>query len=224
MGISERFKNITSANINALLDKAEDPAKMIDQTLLNLRKDLAEVKKETASVMADEKNAKRKLDECQSKIEDYRHAAENALKSGCEDDARKLLSAKKAEENRFSALQSTYDMAAANAEKMRQMHDKLVNDIESLETRRDSIKAKTAAAKAQKHMNKVFSGGDKAAASMDAFNKYEAKADKMLDEAEAMTELNGSDNSTDALLGKYSKPANDDVDDELEKMKKELGI
>lgn len=46
----------------------------------------------------------------------------------------------------------------------------------------------------------------------------------MLDEAEAMTELNGSDNSTDALLGKYSKPANDDVDDELEKMKKELGI
>ena len=41
-----------------LLDKAEDPAKMIDQTLLNLRKDLAEVKKETAAVMADEKNAK----------------------------------------------------------------------------------------------------------------------------------------------------------------------
>ena len=55
-------------------------------------------------------------------------------------------------------------------------------------------------------------------------HRYEAKADKMLDEAEAMTELNGSDNSTDALLGKYSKPANDDVDDELEKMKKELGI
>lgn len=224
MGILERCKNIMSANVNALLDKAEDPAKMIDQTLLNLRKDLAEVKKETASVMADEKNAKRKLDECQSKIEDYRHAAENALKSGREDDARKLLSAKKAEEGKLSALQSTYDMAAANAEKMRQMHDKLVNDIESLETRRDSIKAKTAAAKAQKHMNKVFSGGDKAAASMDAFDRYEAKADKMLDEAEAMTELNGSDNSTDALLGKYSKPAKDDVDDELEKMKKELGI
>ena len=53
MGILTRFKDIMSANVNALLDKAEDPAKMIDQTLLNLRKDLAEVKKETAAVMAD---------------------------------------------------------------------------------------------------------------------------------------------------------------------------
>ena len=61
MGILTRFKDIMSANVNALLDKAEDPAKMIDQTLLNLRKDLAEVKKETAAVMADEKNAKRKV-------------------------------------------------------------------------------------------------------------------------------------------------------------------
>ena len=58
MGILTRFKDIMSANVNALLDKAEDPAKMIDQTLLNLRKDLAEVKKETAAVMADEKMQK----------------------------------------------------------------------------------------------------------------------------------------------------------------------
>ena len=71
MGILTRFKDIMSANVNALLDKAEDPAKMIDQTLLNLRKDLAEVKKETAAVMADEKNAKRKVTECEKQIADY---------------------------------------------------------------------------------------------------------------------------------------------------------
>ena len=63
MGILQRFGDIMKSNINALLDKCEDPAKMVDQTLLDLRKDLADVKKETASVMADEKNAKRKLDE-----------------------------------------------------------------------------------------------------------------------------------------------------------------
>ena len=54
MGILQRFKDIMASNINALLDKAEDPEKMIDQTLRNLTKDLAEVKKETAAVMADE--------------------------------------------------------------------------------------------------------------------------------------------------------------------------
>ena len=63
MGILQRFKDIMASNINALLDKAEDPEKMIDQTLRNLTKDLAEVKKETAAVMADEQRCKRELDE-----------------------------------------------------------------------------------------------------------------------------------------------------------------
>lgn len=104
--------------------------------------------------------------------------------------------------------------------------DKLVRDIEALEAKKDAIKAKVATAKAQKHMNQVLSGGDKAAASIDAFERYEAKADKMLDEAAAMTELNktADDNTADSLLDKYKNGGSADVDDELEKMKKELGL
>ena len=52
--ILDRFSTIIKSNINALLDKAEDPAKMIDQYLLDLRENLAEVKRETAGVMAEE--------------------------------------------------------------------------------------------------------------------------------------------------------------------------
>lgn len=226
MGILTRCKDIMSANVNALLDKAEDPSKMIDQTLLNLRNDLAQVKKETAAVMADETNAKRKLDECEKQITDYKTAAENALRAGNEGDARTLLEAKKGEEEKLTALQKTYEMAKKNADNMHAMHDKLVRDIETLETKRDTIKAKTATVKAQKHMNQVFSGGDKAAASMDAFARYEAKADKMLDEAAAMTELNKSadGNTADSLLDKYKNGGSSDVDDELEKMKREMGL
>lgn len=226
MGILTRFKDIMSANVNALLDKAEDPAKMIDQTLLNLRKDLAEVKKETAAVMADEKNAKRKVTECEKQIADYKTTAEKALRAGNEGDARTLLEAKKREEEKLVALQKTYEMAEKNADNMQAMHDKLVRDIEALEAKKDAIKAKVATAKAQKHMNQVLSGGDKAAASIDAFERYEAKADKMLDEAAAMTELNktADDNTADSLLDKYKNGGSADVDDELEKMKKELGL
>ena len=54
MGIMERFKDIMAANINALLDKAEDPEKMIDQYLRNMESDLGKVKAETASVIAEE--------------------------------------------------------------------------------------------------------------------------------------------------------------------------
>ena len=63
-GIIKRFTDIMSANINALLDKAEDPAKMIDQYLRDLESDLGKVKAETAAIMAEETKSKRDLDEC----------------------------------------------------------------------------------------------------------------------------------------------------------------
>ena len=63
--ILERFNTIIKSNINALLDKAEDPAKMIDQYLLDLRESLAEVKKETAGVMAEEARCRRAYEENQ---------------------------------------------------------------------------------------------------------------------------------------------------------------
>ena len=87
MGILQRFKDIMASNINALLDKAEDPEKMIDQTLRNLTKDLAEVKKETAAVMADEQRCKRELDEVNSEITKMQAYAEKALLAGNEADA-----------------------------------------------------------------------------------------------------------------------------------------
>ena len=62
MGILSRFTDIISANINALLEKAEDPVKMVNQYLLDAKSDLADVKQETAEVMAKEAAAKRKLD------------------------------------------------------------------------------------------------------------------------------------------------------------------
>ena len=58
-GILSRFKDIMSSNINALLDKVEDPMKMIDQYLRNLESDLGKVKAETAAVMAEETKSKR---------------------------------------------------------------------------------------------------------------------------------------------------------------------
>ena len=68
MGILKRFKDIMSSNINALLDKAEDPEKMIDQYLRDLQEDLRKVKSETATVMAEEQRCKRQLDECDAEI------------------------------------------------------------------------------------------------------------------------------------------------------------
>ena len=68
MGILTRFKDIMSANINALLDKCEDPEKMIDQYMRNLESDLGKVKAETASVMAEEQEPRENLTNVQNRL------------------------------------------------------------------------------------------------------------------------------------------------------------
>ena len=226
MGILTRFKDIMSANINALLDKCEDPEKMIDQYMRNLESDLGKVKAETASVMAEETRCKRELDACTADVAKYQSYAEKALQAGNEADARTFLE-KKQQVSKQATLQQTYNIAADNAAKMRQMHDKLCKDIQSLEARRDSVKAKVAAAKAQERINKVGSSVAGVGTSMDAFSKMEAKANKMLDQANAMAELNQSQLETDvdSLAAKYdTEPANAAVDDELAALKAQMGL
>ena len=146
MGILSRFKDIMASNINALLDKCEDPEKMIDQYLRNAEKDLGNVKAETASVMAEETRAKRVLDECSEEIEKMQKYAVKAVEAGNDNDARQFLTKKKQLEEKKVSLQQAYDLAAANASKMRQMHDKLVSDINELNAKRDALKAMLAAA------------------------------------------------------------------------------
>ena len=223
MGILQRFKDIMASNINALLDKAEDPEKMIDQTLRNLTKDLAEVKKETAAVMADEQRCKRELDEVNSEITKMQAYAEKALLAGNEADAMKFLEQKNQLTAKQASLQQTYDVAAANAMKMRQMHDKLVTDINQLDSRRDAIKAKM---KTQDRLNKMTNNLSDSASSMAAFDRMEAKANAMLDQANAMTELNQTtqESGIDSLAAKYDAAPNAAVQDELAAMKAKLGL
>lgn len=227
MGILTRFKDIMSVNINALLDKCEDPEKMIDQYMRNLESDLGKVKAETASVMAEETRAKRELDECTEQINKMQSYAEKALRAGNEADARSFLEKKQQLTATQASLTQAYNVAADNAAKMRQMHDKLVKDISALEAKRAAIKATVKAAKAQERINKVGSSVVGANNSMEAFNRMEAKANKMLDEANAMAELNSSAEEADinSLAAKYDEePADTAVDDELAALKAQMGI
>ena len=112
MGILSRFKDIMSANINALLDKAEDPEKMIDQCLRNLNSDLGKVKSETAAVMAEEARAKRALDECNDEILSMQSYAVKAIQAGNEEDAKKFLEKKATLTTKQQGLQEAYNMAA----------------------------------------------------------------------------------------------------------------
>lgn len=225
MSILSRFNDIIKANINALLDKAEDPAKMIDQYLREMTDDLAEVKRETASVTAEETRTMRLADENQAQVDKYDALARKALQAGNETDARVFLARKQELEAAGAGLKTAYAAAHENAVRMREMHDKLARDIETLKSRRQSIKAKVTVAKTQEKINELSSASEKVNGAMGAFERMEEKANAMLDEANAMSELNNfSVDEALKLEEKYAKENASSVDDALAKLKEEMGL
>ncbi len=224
MGILARFNDIIKSNVNALLDSMEDPSKMIDQYLRDMMEDLAEVKKETASVMAEETRTKRLVDENVAEVKRYENLAKKALVAGNEEDAKVFINKKQQLESAGAGLNTAYQAAHENALKMRQLHDKLTSDIEALNARKESIKAKVSVAKAQEKINNFASTTEKAQTTIDAFDRMEKKANKLLDEANAMSELNTAPiDEAKKLEEKYGQ-SSVSVEDELEKMKKDLGL
>ena len=221
-----RFKDIMSANINSLLDKMENPEKMIDQYVRNMERDLNSVKSETAAVMAQESAAKRKVVECEDEIKKMDTYARKALKSGNESDAKLFLEKKATLQTKLESLNNDKEVAAQNALKMREMHDKLASDIQTLSAKRSEIKAKMKMAKTSERIGSLSGAGPNG--NVSAFNAMEEKANRMIDEANAKMELNmPKSDGIDDLMKKYddnSSETSSAVDDELEKMKKEMGL
>lgn len=224
-----RFKDIMSANINSLFDKMENPEKMIDQYLRNMEKDLGTVKSETAAVMATESAAKRKVQECRDEIAKMEGYAKKALQSGNESDARMFLQKKESLKTKLESLEKDSEIAEGNSQKMREMHDKLVDDIKKLSDRRMEIKSKVKMAETAKKVNAMTSASG-LTGNKDAFERMEEKANRMLDEANAQLELNKpKTDEVEDLMKKYDNDTeaqknSSEIDDEIEKMKKELGI
>ena len=223
MDTLKRIPKILEANINDLLDKAEDPEKMIEQLLRDYKSDAAEIKQDTAEVKALSKQAKRDLDAIKEDIARKTTAAENALKAGNEADAAKLIEMKQKAEANLAQAEKNYQIASANEQKMVDAYNEIVARIKDLESRKDTIKTTTKLANAQEGMNEMLSRASSVAQN-DSFAKYERKANERLDAAMAEAELNEAESADDDLVGKYSSGTSASVNDEMAAMKARLGL
>jgi phage shock protein A len=220
MGILSRFRDIMASNIHALLEKADDPEKTIDEYMRSLNRDLGAVKAETASVLADERRTKRALDECSDEIQKLQRYAEKSVEAGRDGDARKFLEKKAAQAEKAEQLQAAYDAAAAAAANMKQMQDKLVADIGELEARRAQLKGKIAATQVQQRLNSISSSSG---AGDSAFDAMEEKVNSAYDEAMALAELRaGKQDDLDEQLAQLERNAGTNAEDELAAIKEKL--
>jgi phage shock protein A len=134
MGIFTRFRDIVGSNINAMLDKAEDPEKMIKLMIREMEDTLVELKSACAGVMANRKKAHRELDEAAARRERWSHNAELAVNRGRDDLAREAL----VERRRYSERQATLEQEIQDLDSLvAQYQDDIVQLEERLQGARE---------------------------------------------------------------------------------------
>ena len=216
MSIFKRMKNIVSSNVNAALDSMEDPSKMIDQTLRDLHKDLENVRKQTADMMAQERMLGSEVENMEGTVKKLTAYAEKAVKAGNDDDAKKFLKQKNDVLSQLASKKQLHTQMVSDVKKLRDMQQSLSNKISEMDRKKSSIKLKDEHAKAQEKMNKITSSVD--SSSLSKFDEYEKKIDAKLYSAQAMEELNKDPNDVSDLMMQYDSGLSD-VDDELAALK-----
>jgi len=222
MSILSRAGDIMKSNINALLDKAENPEKMVNQFLQDAKSDLAKAKSETAGIIAEEMRAKRVLDANNDNIARYEALAAKAVMAGEEADALKFLEEQSKYEESGKALLSAYNLAVGNAQRMRALYQKLSADVETLERKRAEIAAKASIARAQQTVNRTGAAGGQYGAAMSKFDDMERKVDAKLDRAVAEAQLGEMPQSEVADLEKKYGGASKTAQEKLAALKAKL--
>lgn len=221
--VLSRMGDILSSNINDLLDKCENPEKMARQYLRQAMEDLADVRKETAVILAEEKRCKKLYDSVKDDSIKWKNLAVKALEAANEGDAKVFLQKEMSAKEDIAAAELTYNAAKANAKKMRDMHDKLSQDVSTLQSRLKNVEAMSSVAKAQTTINKMSSKSSRNATGK--FDKMEQRIADQLNTAEAESELlqEPTDEATD-LADKYGTSSDSSVDSALADLKASMGL
>lgn len=220
-----RIKDIVSANVDELLSKAEDPEKMADQMVRKYEDAIKDLLGSTASVMAASREAKEKLDACDADIKKYATYAEKALRDGSEEKARQAIALKQEKEDLRPTLSQSYLTVKDQADKAEADYRKLTAGLEKVKARAEAMKNTIRTAKVKDQSGDIQSKTVNAASGvMSQFDRLEAKAGRMLYEAEAREELTGRGSAAAELDALYGENTESRVEEELAAMKKTLGL
>jgi phage shock protein A len=219
MGIFKRLRDLTAASINDLLDKAEDPVKMLNQFLRDMEEDIMEAESAVAKQIAVEKKFKLQLEEAQEMVAKRQEQAVKALEQNNEDLARRALEDKKEHQIRFDEMSKQHVIAKTNADQLRGQLNEMKDEFNKMKNKKDLLVARAESAKAQKSINQAMSGfGTDNAAK--GFDRMSEKVLQMEAEAQASGELRSSNRSLDDELDKLG--GGSAVDDELAALKAKI--
>lgn len=220
MGLFSRIADVFKANVNDVLDKVEDPEKMLKQMVIEMEESVNKTTLAVAQAIANEKGLERKIEKARKDKEDWEHKAMQALQASRDDLARAALEKKAIAERNLTDLVPIHVQARETSNKLRQQLDSLKSKLDEARSRQSTLIARSQAAKAQKQIAQSISGVGSDAFSK--FDKFEGKIEKLEAEATAFEELAGSNTNLDDEFKKLSSGPG--IDNELEAMKAKMGL
>lgn len=150
MSIFKRIRDISAAAINDMLDKTEDPVKLLSQYLRDMEDDISDAETSVAKQISIEKKFKHQLEKALEMVNKREKQAMNALESGNEDLARRALQDKKEHEEKAEEFKVQYEQTKSNADQLRKQLQEMKDEFSKMKNRKDTLVAR---AEQQKHKN-----------------------------------------------------------------------
>jgi phage shock protein A len=251
MGILSRISKVLESNLNSLLDKAEDPAKMLEQAIEDMKKGRAEARQAIIDAKTTKKLLEKKREKAMAESADLERKAMLALRAGDESLARKLLEAKMEADRRGELEGSALDEQDAQVAQLEIAEKELERRLKELPAKRAALLARQATAQAKgARVGASTKAQDSVSSALEAFDRMEEKITRAEVEAEVLQESNpkmidtsvldrmATDDALEALKSRMAKgelppgpstgkkPAadapRDPIEDSLREMKKKL--
>ena len=219
MGLFDRISRVARANLNDMVSKAEDPEKILDQSILDMQEDFVQLRQAVAQAMAAQKRTEQQYNQNQNEANKWQRNAQLALQKGDENLARQALERKKTFAETANTLKASLDQQNGQIDTLKRNVIALESKISEAKTKKDMLKARISAAKAQEQLQGTV-GRLGTGSAMAAFERMEEKVLMQEARAQAVGEFAGAD-----LEGQFKAlEAGSDVDDELAAMKAQMSL
>ena len=216
----KRISDVITANLNDLVDRVEDPERMIKQLIREMEENVNSAREGVIDALASEKQLARELDSQRQQAEDWYNRARRALETGNEMLAREALLRKKEHDGTVASLQASWESARRTSERLKSQLRALEAKLEEARLKKGSLVARQRAAQAREQMDQVH---DRFQTGLDLNNSFGRMADKvgeMEARMEAREELNGEYSQIEREFLKME--VNTEVEVELAALRKEI--